>query len=197
MRKFTNILVVGLALLFCQIAVQAQTGGSISGTVTDPNKAVVAGASIIISNDATKQQFAAVSNDEGFFRIPNVSAGVYTATVTGKGFKTSIVKLIKVDVGSASSINVSMEIGGAAEQVTVVGGGELLKTDSATIGTTLTGRQIRYSYSLTQRIGFGASLTRHVNSWTPPAIVRQRTSQGSTEYNARWNECPGQPAQIE
>ena len=102
----------------------------ISGTVTDPNKAVVAGASIVVSNDATKEQFTAVSNEEGFFRIPNVHAGVYTATLTGKGFKTSIVKLIKVDVGSSSTINVSMEIGGAAEQVTVVGGGELLKTDT-------------------------------------------------------------------
>src|SRR5258705_11193389 len=103
MRKFTNILVVGLALFFCQIAIQAQTGGSISGTVTDPNKAVVAGASIIVSNDATKQQFTAVSNDEGFFRIPNVASGLYTATITGKGFKKTIVTQIKVDVGLSST----------------------------------------------------------------------------------------------
>src|SRR5258706_13340529 len=98
MRKFTKIFMVGLALIMFLAAIQAQTSGSISGTVTDPNKAVVAGASIVVSNDATKEEFTAVSNGEGFFRIPNVSAGVYTATMTGKGFKTSVVKSVKVDV---------------------------------------------------------------------------------------------------
>src|SRR5438445_7657382 len=142
MRRFTTLLVAGLAIFMAQIAIQAQTTGSITGTVLDPNKAVVAGATIVVANDATKEQFTAVANEEGNFRIPNVPSGVYTATITGKGFKTTIVKLIKVDVGSTSTIPVSMEIGGAAEQVTVVGGGELLRTDNATAGTTITGRQI-------------------------------------------------------
>ncbi len=135
-------MIVGLALLMAQIAIQAQTTGSISGTVMDPNKAVVAGATIVASNNDTKQEYTAVTNEEGYYRIPNVSSGVYTATLVGKGFKTSIIKLIKVDVGSGSAVNIQMEIGGAAEQVTVVGGGELLRTDNATVGTTLTGRQI-------------------------------------------------------
>lgn len=142
MRKFTTILVCGLVLLLAQIAIQAQTGGSVAGNVMDPNKAVVAGAVVVVSNNDTKEEFTAITNDEGFFRIPNVSSGVYTATVTGKGFKKSIVTQIKVDVGSPSTVNVQMEVGGAAEQVTVVGGGELLRTENSTVGNTLTGRQI-------------------------------------------------------
>src|SRR5258707_15257252 len=67
---------------------------------------------------------------------------MYTATVSQQGFKTAKVTEIKVDVGKPSSINVALEVGSASETVTIVGGGELLQTQTATVGTTLTGRQI-------------------------------------------------------
>src|SRR5438045_6419722 len=76
------------------------------------------------------------------FTVPSLTAGIYTATITAPGFKQAVVTNIKVDVGKPSSINVELEIGSANESVTVVGGGELLQTQSATVGTTLTGRQI-------------------------------------------------------
>ncbi|HYJ89976.1 MAG TPA: carboxypeptidase-like regulatory domain-containing protein, partial [Pyrinomonadaceae bacterium] len=51
---------------------QGGTTGSISGTISDPNKAVVAGATVIVTNNATKEEFTAVTNDEGYFRIPSL-----------------------------------------------------------------------------------------------------------------------------
>jgi hypothetical protein len=59
-----------------------------------------------------------------------------------KGFKKTQITDVKVDVGTPSTVNVTLEIGGAEETVTIVGGGEVIQTQSATIGTTLTGRQI-------------------------------------------------------
>ena len=61
--------------------------------------------------------------------------------MTASGFKQSVVTDIKIDVGKPSS-NVELEIGAANEIVTVVGGGGLLQTQTAAVGTTLTGRQI-------------------------------------------------------
>jgi len=136
---------LGVAILIFESICVGQGGstGSIAGTVIDPNRAVVAGATVVITNNATKEEFTVVTNDEGYFRVPSVNAGVYTATVNGQGFKKTIVTDIKVNVGTPSSIAVQMELGAATEQVTVTGGGELLHTENATVGTTLTGRQIK------------------------------------------------------
>jgi hypothetical protein len=131
-------------LIFESISVgQGGSTGSIAGTVTDPNRAVVAGATVVVTNNATKEEFTVVTNEDGYFRIPALNAGVYTATVAGQGFKKTIVTDIKVNVGLPSSITVQMSLGAATEQVTVTGGGELLHTENATVGTTLTGRQIK------------------------------------------------------
>ena len=139
-----TFLLVLLALGVCAVPVFAQTGstGSLSGTIMDPKGAVVAGASVKVVSKATNQEFTAQTSDDGTFTIPTLTAGVYTATVTASGFKQSVVTDIKIDVGKPSNINVELEIGAANEIVTVVGGGELLQTQTATVGTTLTGRQI-------------------------------------------------------
>lgn len=142
MRKFTKLAIALCAIMIAQMAVSAQTTGTITGTVVDPNKSLVPGATVVVVNNATRAEFTTVSNSEGFFRVPNVASGLYTATVTGAGFKKTIVTQIKVDVGLTSSITVQMEVGGGTEQVTIVGGGEILRTESATVGTTLTGRQV-------------------------------------------------------
>ena len=99
----------------------------------------MAGASVKVVSKATNQEFSAQTTEDGTFTIPTLTAGIYTATVTARGFKQSVVTDIKIDVGKPSSINVELEIGAANEIVTVVGGGELLQTQTATIGTTLPG----------------------------------------------------------
>ena len=50
MRKFTKILIAGLALLMAQMAIHAQSTGSIGGSVTDPNGAVVPGATVKVKH---------------------------------------------------------------------------------------------------------------------------------------------------
>ncbi len=120
---------------------QNTTTGSLTGTVIDPQGAVVAGAVVTVKS-VSNQEFTAVTNGDGTFTIPALGDGVYSATIVAKGFKTAAVTDIKVTVGTPSSIKVSLEIGAASETVTVVGGGELVQTQSATVGTSITGRQI-------------------------------------------------------
>ena len=141
LQKYLLVLLV-IALSGISAFGQGGSTGSITGTVVDPKGAVVAGATVVVKSTATSQEFTTQTKGEGTFTIPSLVAGVYTATITATGFKQAVVTEIKVDVGKPSSINVELEIGSANESVTVVGGGELLQTQSATVGTTLTGRQI-------------------------------------------------------
>ena len=121
---------------------QLSPTGSITGTVTDSQAALVANASVTAKNKATGEQKTATTSDSGIFKIPAVPSGVYNVTVEVKGFKKTQVTDVKVDVGTPSTVNVTLEVGTAQETVTIVGGGEVIQSQSATVGTTLTGRQI-------------------------------------------------------
>ena len=140
LRKYSYVLAI---LAACAFTAFGQSSlGSLSGTVVDQKKAVVSGATVVVKNIATNQEFSTETTGEGTFNVPSLAAGVYTATITASGFKQAVVTEIKVDVGKPSSIVVELEVGAATEVVTVVGGGELLQTQTATVGTTITGRQI-------------------------------------------------------
>lgn len=146
MKKYLpKFLFVFAILALCGLPVfgQVSTTGSISGTVTDPTGAVVPNASVTVKNKATGKEGNATTSDNGNFNIPGLPTGTYTVTVQAtSGFKKSQVTDVKVDVGTPATVKVVLELGNPQETVTVVGGGELIQTQSATIGTTLTGRQI-------------------------------------------------------
>ncbi len=142
-----NVLQKSFLVLFALAAMNLSvlgqgSAGSLSGTVVDPKGAVVAGATVVVKNIATNQENTTQTSSEGTFNVPSLASGMYTATITATGFKQAVVTEIKIDVGKPSSIQIELEVGTASETVTVVGGGELLQTQTATVGTTLTGRQI-------------------------------------------------------
>lgn len=140
--KFLFVFVI-LAICGLPVFGQVSTTGSILGTVTDPTGAVVPNATVTAKNTKTGKESTATTSDSGNFSIPQVSAGVFTVTVSAtSGFKKSQITDVKVDVGTPATVNVVLELGNPQEIVTVVGGGELIQTQSATVGTTLTGRQI-------------------------------------------------------
>ncbi len=141
MRRLTNVLIAGLVLLLAQIAIQAQNTGSVTGTVTDPNGAVLPGAAIKVKGQSG-QEFATVTTDGGAYRIPSVENGLYVVTITANGFKTVTVRNVKVDIGTPVTVDAKLEIGGIGEIVEVASGGEVLQTETAAVGTTITGRQI-------------------------------------------------------
>ncbi len=141
MRKFTKLIVVGLVLLLSQAVIYAQTTGSITGTVVDQTGAVVPGASVVVKGEAG-QEFTATTNSSGYYNVPSVASGFYTVTVTASNFKTSLVQNVKVDVGTPATVNPVLEAGRIDETVVITSGGEVLQTETATVGTNITGRQI-------------------------------------------------------
>ncbi|MBA3692845.1 MAG: TonB-dependent receptor, partial [Acidobacteria bacterium] len=142
MKQFLGKLTVILAMLFIgQFAVEAQTTGSIAGTVIDQNGAVVPNATVTVTGEGG-QEFTVTTSENGTYRIPAVANGIYTVSVTSTGFKKSIVSNVKVDVGSPTTVDSTLEVGDVAQTVEITSGGEVLQTQTATVGTTITGRQI-------------------------------------------------------
>lgn len=144
-NSFKKLATVALVILASSVSIYAQgaQSGSITGTITDPNGAVIPGAVVVVKSDASGQEFTTTTADNGTFSVPALVSGTYTLTITAVGFKKSVAPSVKVVVGQPSSVTVALEIGEPAETVTVVGAvGELLQTQSATVGQTITGRQI-------------------------------------------------------
>ena len=138
---FRRLLAMLTIVIAFSLSVQAQTTGSIAGTVIDINGAVVPNATVVIKGEAG-QEFTATTSENGTFRVPAVSAGVYVVTITAANFKKSVVENVKVDVGLPTTVDIALEAGNVNETVTITGGGEVLQTQTATVGTTITGRQI-------------------------------------------------------
>lgn len=122
---------------------QVSTSGKISGTITDIRGDVVPGAAITITNAATNFEYTTVSNQDGFFVVTALPAGVYTVRVNAPGFKQTLVRDVKLDISAAVTVNVKLEVGEVTEVVTVEGGREvLLNKSSQTITSTIGGRAI-------------------------------------------------------
>ncbi len=141
MRKFFNGLAVLIVLITSQLAIQAQTTGAIAGTVIDQNGAVVPNATVTVKGQSG-QEFTASTGSNGLYNIPGVASGFYTVTVSAPGFKTSATSNVKVDIGLPTTVDSRLEIGDVGEVVEVTSGGEVLQTQTTTVGTTITGRQI-------------------------------------------------------
>src|SRR4029078_1709754 len=139
--KLVGLVSILALLIVCPILINAQTTGSVNGTVLDVNGAGVPNATVVVTS-ATGKEFTAVTNNEGIYKVPSVESGLYRVTATATGFKKTVVTDLKVDVGTPATANVILQAGDVSETVTRAGGGEVLQTETAAISSTITGRQI-------------------------------------------------------
>jgi hypothetical protein len=142
MRKLTKMLFVGLAIFVTQIAVQAQTTGSLSGTVTDQAKAVVAGATVTLQSNVAGAERSAVTDSNGAFDFQALLPGTYMVSVEATGFKKAVAREIVVSVSLTTQVNVELEVGLAGEVVTVTATQEVLNTASPSLTNVINTRQV-------------------------------------------------------
>src|SRR2546423_14794406 len=103
---------VAIALLSA-FSVFAQTNrGAISGTVSDQSQSVVPGAAITITNVGTNEVRRLSSSSNGSFTALDLDPVLYKVEVEMKGFKKSVVENVKVDTGSTTTLNVTLQAGG-------------------------------------------------------------------------------------
>jgi hypothetical protein len=142
MRKFMFVLVAMALLLSGFIAIKAQTTGSMSGLVTDPNGAILAGANVTLKNAATGFERSTVTNDKGIFGFTALQPGIYSVTVENRGFKRALASEITVQVSTEATMTIALEIGQASETVTVSASQDVINTSSPTLTNVINTRQV-------------------------------------------------------
>ncbi len=121
-----------------------QTGnGSISGRITDPTGAVIAGASVSIQNSATNVRQTTETNPEGRFSVTNLIPGTYSVTAAHQGFRTVERDNVLLRVGDRLSLDIPLEIGASAERVTVTAEVPLIRTEDAQAGLVIDTKRIQ------------------------------------------------------
>jgi hypothetical protein len=133
-----------LFLLLAAVSLSAQTfRGTILGTVTDAQGAVVAGAKVTVKNVGTGLERTTETSADGSYALPELQIGTYTVTITQAGFQTAVTTAVTVDVAGERRIDAVLKTGAVSTKVEV--SGDLLpqvETTSAELGGTLTAERI-------------------------------------------------------
>lgn len=119
--------------------------GNITGRVTDPSGAVVAGAKVTVKQTAMNFETVTTTNEEGIYRALNLRPGPYQITVVAQGFKQLVRANIDLRGSQTLAIDAKLEVGAVAESVEVTAKAGLLETETSSTGATLSGD---YFYSL-------------------------------------------------
>jgi hypothetical protein len=116
----------------------AQTfSASISGTVTDPSGAVVAGAKLQLRNTATQDVRLDSSASDGSYRFTNLLPGTYEISAAAAGFKNFVRTGMILAANTAATVDMSLEVGSTVDRVVVSASTVLVDTESATNSVTI------------------------------------------------------------
>src|SRR6266852_4605151 len=119
-----------------------QTFGEITGVVTDPSGAIVASATVTITNPQTNFTRQASTNNAGNYAFPALLPGVYNVRAEMQGFQAEVRNGVELQVQQVARIDFQLKVGSLAETVEVAGGAPLLATENAAVGTVIENRRI-------------------------------------------------------
>lgn len=142
LRFFASVLFVVLLGAAAALAQSQATTGLIQGNVSDPNGAVVQGATVTVSNLDTGFERTVTSNSDGFFSAPLLSLGKYRVTTEAANFTKSVLEGIELSVGQTLTLKIDLKIGGAVETVNVTAEGVGVETSRTELNTLINERSV-------------------------------------------------------
>lgn len=140
--KVSTLAVKILALAFSSSLLWGQFSSSIEGTVTDPSRAAIAGATVTVMNVATGIKTTAQTSSTGYFLFPTLPAAVFKLSVSAPGFKVTELSDLVLEVGERRTANVTLEIGTQATSVTVKAEAASVDLSSANVATVIESRYL-------------------------------------------------------
>jgi hypothetical protein len=185
--------IVGL-LIAAQVSAQTYKGG-VRGLVTDESGAIIAGAKITLTNQATNVAVTTVSNDAGEYNFPALNPATYTLVVEKPGFKRELYQGIVVNTQSFLTLDMKLAVGAVTQSVDVsASAAPLMQTVLPNAGATLAYRE------LTALPNLGRNSFINLEKVSPNVIplagqTQQRFQDESSTSSVSVAGSPGQPAQ--
>ncbi|MBP7476307.1 MAG: carboxypeptidase regulatory-like domain-containing protein, partial [Pyrinomonadaceae bacterium] len=157
--KFAVLLAATLVFAASAIGQSQANAADLSGTVTDPTGAVVAGATITAKGVGTGITRSATSNAEGNYRFVGLPPGDYEISVEAKSFKKSVISGVKLTVGQSADLTVKLDVGEASAVVNVSADDlQLVETTRSTVSNTIDQARIE-GLPINERSATGFALT--------------------------------------
>ena len=157
-----KILLTATMTFLSTLAIFAQTqsnAADLTGTVTDPNGAVVAGATVTARNPATGISRSVTANDEGVYQLIALPPGDYEVTAEASTFKKTVISPVRLTVGQSAELTIQLEIGAGDIVVTVSGDSvPLVETARTSVSNTIDQERIE-NLPVNERSATGFALT--------------------------------------
>src|SRR5947209_6731946 len=140
--RFATAIVVLIALPTCLLFAQTSTA-TILGVVKDASGALVPGVSITIKHTESGLTRTVLSGERGAYTVPFLPVGAYEITTTMPGFKQMVRSGINLVVGQEAVVDLTLEVGANAEQVTVTEEAPLVNTTTSSTSGVITEQQVK------------------------------------------------------
>ena len=142
-RSVWFLLIVFIPLLLLAPVYAQKMTGTISGTVTDPSGAVVAGATVTVTNSETGLVRTTTSGTAGEYTAPDLPPGTYSVVVKQSNFRESVTNKVELHTASLAIVNAQLQVGNTSEAITIEANSIQVQTDDASLGEVVEGNQVR------------------------------------------------------
>ncbi|HJZ98579.1 MAG TPA: carboxypeptidase-like regulatory domain-containing protein [Candidatus Solibacter sp.] len=134
-----------ISMLLCvaaPVALAQFDSGQIAGFVRDPSQGVVIAASVTVTNEGNGEKHRVLTNNNGYYVVPNLFVGSYSLEVEAAGFKKYVQSKIQLSSAAKLSIDVDLTVGAVTDRIEVSATGVLVQSETATVGRTVETKQI-------------------------------------------------------
>ncbi|MEJ1938899.1 carboxypeptidase-like regulatory domain-containing protein, partial [Nostoc sp. NIES-2111] len=129
MNRFATFLLLWLPVLGL-----AQNTSTIQGIVSDASKAVIAGATITITNTATQNVRSATTNAEGFYSVPLLEPGTFRVEASNPGFSPQKLNELRLETGQTARLDFELKPGTVAESIEVSSSAVIINSETSEVG---------------------------------------------------------------
>jgi len=146
MKKFQSVRLLILCTLLVALLCSATASwaqdvtATITGTVTDPSGAPIAGASVTAKSAERGVVYTGVTNESGLYRISQLPVGNYELRIEKQGFQASAFPVFTLVLNQSARLDAELKVGQVTQTVEVTGAAPILKTESTMVDTIIDSR---------------------------------------------------------
>lgn len=138
------LLAAGIAVICAaaNMALAQSTTGSIYGQITDPSNAIVVGAKVTATNQATGVTYPGQSDSQGNYAVFNLLPGIYKVSIEKEGFQTAAISDVRIVIDQKQLLNFPLKVGALSTVEVVTAAPTMLQTESAETGDVIQSHDI-------------------------------------------------------